>query len=269
VAATTISRATIPDGVTVASSAQVGTDIYDPIDSLLSSAITVGDLVHAEGFGEYTWSGGGTGGQIFILRNTTAGATNHAQFQLGNDAQDDVATFVATTTSFTTSNQHFQNGASLSGRTAGGLSIAAEHASGDLRLYGNGVTAGPALTIQGLVSRFEGPLRLNNIVSPAQITANVNDYAPSGLATANWLRLTSDASRNITGLDATGIADGQLLLITNVGDQNLVFIHESASSTAANRFQTPGDVDETFNDNHGAWFVYDGTTSRWFLTARI
>ncbi|WP_204308203.1 hypothetical protein, partial [Klebsiella aerogenes] len=61
---------------------------------------------------------------------------------------------------------------------------------------------------------FAASLQLSGDISPTQITANQNDYAPTGHATASTLRLSSDASRNVTGL--AGGADGRIVIIHNV-----------------------------------------------------
>lgn len=95
--------------------------------------------------------------------------------------------------------------------------------------------------------------------TPAQIVANTNDYAPAGMSTASFLRLSTDASRNITGL--TGGAAGRFIWIINVGSFNIVLKDESASSTAANRFSLDGDVTLAPEGSLGLW--YDGTTTRW------
>src|SRR5207245_8477887 len=96
-------------------------------------------------------------------------------------------------------------------------------------------------------------------ISPAQITANQDNYNPASLSIANCLRITTDASRNITGLTAPA-GDGRLLVIENVGSFNAVLINESGSSTAANRFTLTGDV--TLPPNTGIRLRYDGTSSR-------
>lgn len=96
------------------------------------------------------------------------------------------------------------------------------------------------------------------IVSPAQITGNQNDYAPG---VANILRLTSDASRNITGMVAQ--ASGLVCLLFNVGTQDIVLQHQNASSAEANRFICPGAADLTLSGDEAALLVYDGTTARW------
>src|SRR3954447_5773597 len=77
-------------------------------------------------------------------------------------------------------------------------------------------------------------------VSPPQITANQNDYNPTGLASASVMRLSTDASRTVTGLQ--GGADGRLVVGTNVGSFDLTLADQNASSSAANRFAIGGSV---------------------------
>lgn len=96
-------------------------------------------------------------------------------------------------------------------------------------------------------------------LTPAQITADQNNYSPTGLAAANVLRLSSDASRTVTGL-ATG-ASGRVVMIANVGAQPIVFADESASSTAANRFALTSAL--TLGPDQIVLFLYDATSSRW------
>lgn len=100
-------------------------------------------------------------------------------------------------------------------------------------------------------------------ISPSQITSNQNNYNPTGLSTAISLRLTSDASRDITGL--AGGADGRIMIIENVGSFDIVLKHENASSTAGNRFLFSNSVDTTLFANQGVMFQYDATSSRWRL----
>jgi hypothetical protein len=97
-------------------------------------------------------------------------------------------------------------------------------------------------------------------LSPAQVTADQNDYAPSG--SSMFIRLTSDASRNLTGLSISQV-DGEIHYIWNVGSQNIVLVNESASSTAANRFTTTTGADLTVAANKCAMLMYDGTSARW------
>lgn len=101
---------------------------------------------------------------------------------------------------------------------------------------------------------------------PAQFTANQNNFALSN--TTQRLYVDTDASRDFTGM--TGGADGRTVYIYNDGATNaLVIKHESASSTAANRFSLPSGTDSTLAAGGGAIFQYDGTASRWRQASRI
>ena len=100
---------------------------------------------------------------------------------------------------------------------------------------------------------------LSGDISPAQITADQNDYAPTGLASSTALRLNSDASRTITGI--TGGADGRVLIIHNVGSFNIVLSNQNGASTAANRFDCIRD--ETIGPGGLIILHYDSTSSRW------
>ena len=126
-----------------------------------------------------------------------------------------------------------------------------------------GAVAGiPGQSILGTFIALED-FRLTGDISPAQITADQHNYNPAGLASASTVRLTSDASRNITGLQ--GGLDGRLLLIHNVGTNAIVLKDESASSTAANRFALNSDI--TLEADQCAVLQYDSTSSRWRMAA--
>lgn len=100
-------------------------------------------------------------------------------------------------------------------------------------------------------------------ISPTQITADQNDYNPTGLSSATVLRLDSDASRNITGLQ--GGAEGREIVLVNVGANNIVLKDADAASSAANRFAM--DADLTLSADMSALLIYDATSSRWRLIA--
>jgi len=117
----------------------------------------------------------------------------------------------------------------------------------------------PAIVGQTMVCL--NSFRATNEVTAAQITSNQNDYAPTGHADATALRVSSDASRNITGL--AGGAAGRWLLLMNVGAQDVVLIPGSGLSTAANRFICPGGANFTLNASDNVWLYYSGTDSRW------
>lgn len=91
-------------------------------------------------------------------------------------------------------------------------------------------------------------------LSPPQITAGQNDYAPTGIATATVLRLESDAARVITGLvPFSG-------LVFNVGGFDLTFPAEDVLSAAEHRFAFPADI--TIPPKGGITLWYDEVTER-------
>lgn len=95
-------------------------------------------------------------------------------------------------------------------------------------------------------------------LSPAQITADQNDYDPG--RNGFW-RLSSDASRTITGI--AGGENGSQLDIVNIGSQDIVLAHQNASSTAANRIISPTGSSITLGASKTAVLRYDATTQRW------
>lgn len=104
-----------------------------------------------------------------------------------------------------------------------------------------------------------GTLRLEGDISPSQLTANQNDYNPTGLSGAAVLRLTSDASRNITGLQ--GGADGRLICVFNIGSNNIVLTDEDTNSSDGNRFALSGNIE--ISPDTSTILCYDSTSLRW------
>jgi hypothetical protein len=106
-------------------------------------------------------------------------------------------------------------------------------------------------------------IRASAIVTPVQITAAAGDYSPGGLDQAVVLRLSSDASRNISGIQAPVSPDGTFLLLLNVGAQDIVLTHADSNSHYANRFDNPGDASVTLQSGDRIWIFYDVTLERW------
>ncbi len=105
-------------------------------------------------------------------------------------------------------------------------------------------------------------------ISPAQITTDEDDYQGQGSGTAmrGLLRLSTDASRTITGIDATTVdfseADDELRLV-NIGAFDLILGHQDVGSAAANRIISPTGADLVLGPDEMALLWYDGATSRW------
>ena len=131
-------------------------------------------------------------------------------------------------------------------------------------LFGTGSTGGTGLPTDDSVGIIQcaglikGTGFYSAPVTPAQITADQNNYAPT---VGEFQRWSSDASRNVTGLVAG--QSGERREVWNVGSNNIVLQHENASSTAANRFATSTAADLTLAAGKCAVMRYDGTSSRW------
>ncbi|UFS77229.1 hypothetical protein LPB73_07585 [Tardiphaga sp. 37S4] len=114
------------------------------------------------------------------------------------------------------------------------------------------------------VEDSQGTLKLSSFVTSTQVTANQNDYtATDGSNTCSTkltLRLSSNATRNITGLSC-GQAEGDLKVIHNVGAQSIILTNQDAGSAAANRFLLGGDM--TLALDTSVTLRYDGVASRW------
>jgi hypothetical protein len=104
------------------------------------------------------------------------------------------------------------------------------------------------------------PFALTADISPTALTADVDDYNPAGLSTADVLRLeASGAIRSITGL--AGGADGRIIIIFNIGSFIIYLIDASSSSAAANRFEF--ERTKVVAPGNGVILQYDATISRW------
>jgi hypothetical protein len=135
-----------------------------------------------------------------------------------------------------------------SGSAAAGAIVPATNAAG---------TETQKVTIGSIVDLA----RTNTVESPAEITANTNNYEPG--AGKDIFRLTADAARNITGIVARN--DGDAILLINVDSTDAITLkHASADSTEANRILVPWEGDYVLAAKGGAaLLVYDGTTDRW------
>lgn len=127
--------------------------------------------------------------------------------------------------------------------------------------FGGDTLAG-SLTIQQWVKGA------GHLAAP-QLTANQNNYNPTGQGAVLVLRLTSDADRSVTGIvpttsTMTTTPEGRFLFVYNVNSSaaTITLVNSSASSTAANRFQVGADIVLTAN-GPGTLLQYDDTAHRW------
>lgn len=106
---------------------------------------------------------------------------------------------------------------------------------------------------------FDQSLYLTGDNTPSSITTDQNNYSPSGLASTTILRLQSTTTVNITGLQ--GGTDGRIIVVCNVGSNDIIFKNSSALSTDINRFLFDDDI--TVLANQSFILLYDSSANRW------
>jgi len=239
-----------------------GSTLYDATGSTISAIGGTGATVYDD-----TAFAAGVGGAVILGGKYTSGG-----------AYRDGAFIKAKKTNATDANDAFDlalgtraNGGSLTERMTIGNS-----GNIDLNVGGTGtttiqgnltvnsgatVTIGSATTFNSTAPTTTYEFR-GTVISPAQITANQNDYAA---CLSKTCLINSDAARNITGF--TGGNDGEERTICNTGSFQIVIKNEDAGSTAANRVTTltpvSGDIRLPASQNACASLVYSSATSRW------
>lgn len=146
----------------------------------------------------------------------------------------------------------------LNANAAVNVNAALTVTGGALTANGGAVVAGGFSTFGSSFSSLAGEIAYFGIVSPANITADQNDYPTTG---ASWLRLSLNANHNITGF--LGGSIGRILMVTNLSAFNVTFTEQDAASTAANRFSTGQAGGLTLIPNYNAIFAYDNVSARW------
>jgi hypothetical protein len=106
-----------------------------------------------------------------------------------------------------------------------------------------------------------GTIVHSGVLTPTTLAASANDYAPTGHADTYLFRISASAAVNLTGL-AGGVA-GRKVTLTNVGANNIILSHDSASSTAANRWYGANNASVTLRPNGTVEAIYDNTSQRW------
>lgn len=131
--------------------------------------------------------------------------------------------------------------------------------SGDAVRYLRASTGG----VDVLNTLFSASARVifSGTISPTTLSANADNYNPTGLANAVAIRQDATTPVSITGLQ--GGTGGRLIFFTNISSSTITLANESGSSTAANRFALAGGVDLILVTGDIVVLRYDATSSRW------
>jgi hypothetical protein len=111
-----------------------------------------------------------------------------------------------------------------------------------------------------------------SIITPPTLTVTTNDYNPAGFSTANMIRQNINANnRQLTGLLAPAVGVNRIVFINNINGsgQDLRLVHNSALSSAANRFLLRDGGGRSLKPNQTAAFWYDHISQRWRPLNRV
>lgn len=121
-------------------------------------------------------------------------------------------------------------------------------------------TFSSSATFNGIVTASSA-LNLTGTISPTLASGNNNDWAPTGIATANIIRATPNAAGSIiTGITAPASAQ-TLWLINALGLSTITLSNADTNSAAANRFSIGSSRVLATGDAIGLW--YDTASTRW------
>lgn len=102
-------------------------------------------------------------------------------------------------------------------------------------------------------------LYFGGVISPTSLSANTNNWAPTGFDTCSVIRMNATADWNLTGIAGGG--GGLLKFLHNISTSTVTLKNESANSSAGNRIKLSADY--ALAPNQSVLLQYDGTSSRW------
>lgn len=195
-AAANITGTTLASNVVTSSLTTLGTIVTAPNVDLLNAVNT-----HTAN-GSHTWTCGTNGAQRLVSENTTSNTAALSGFRA--NAGTNILTLSAYSQGYTTGVSDVQDGGSALVTGAGGFSLAATHASGDLRFYSRnalGLTIGAsqlatftgAATVTGALTAATGKFGTGTISSSTVIVGSTGE---------SQLTIASDTDANSADTDA-------------------------------------------------------------------
>jgi len=137
-----------------------------------------------------------------------------------------------------------------SAQAASGGMVLSNDGAGSLSWVAEGSTIVPAVN-----SDYTGAGSLS-IATTNDLTFNTN---------ATYFRLSATSNTTLTGINSSGVSNGRLIIISNVGANNITLSHEDVGSQAANRLDLPGGSNVILDTRGTATLIYDAVASRWSL----
>tara|TARA_R110002020_G_scaffold185953_3_gene383836 strand:- start:1254 stop:1649 length:396 start_codon:yes stop_codon:yes gene_type:complete len=98
----------------------------------------------------------------------------------------------------------------------------------------------------------------------AAVNSDVDDWNPTGLATANRIIVTNSGNNEITGITAPAAGYNQTIMIINIGSDKLEFPDDDSGSVAANRIINNNNKDVSLKGGGAFTITYVHSESRWF-----
>jgi hypothetical protein len=81
-------------------------------------------------------------------------------------------------------------------------------------------------------------------------------------------RINPTSGINLTGIDATGVKDGQIVTLLNISTSNrFTVMHQDINSISTNRLIISNDTDMRIRKGESITFIYDATSARWRVYA--
>jgi len=104
-----------------------------------------------------------------------------------------------------------------------------------------------------------------NRISPAQITANQNDYNADGLLNNDVTAVILDinAARTITGFSSANVSDAKEITFINNAAFTLTLAHQDAGSSVGNRINVPGGANLNLTQHDAARLMWDSDLNAW------
>lgn len=148
--------------------------------------------------------------------------------------------------------------------TLAGIAALASGSNKNLNLESKGTGA---VVLDGFIgtggTQITKALHLPGTISPTQLVANTDNWAPTNQTTAYLIRINVDAARSIFGLVAE--AAGTVHRLYNTTAFSVTLGHQAGTSTAANRFICPNAVDFVIRQFGSVDITYSTSDSRWLV----